>query len=351
MKSLNRTLSLVLVLVMVLGLVGISAGASFKDEAKINYKEAVGVMTGIGALVGYPDGTFNGAGTVTREEAVKTVVYAVLGADIAKTLAGTATGFADVDAGRWSSGVIAYAVSRGIINGRDAKTFDPTGNVTANEVGKMMLCAAGYGAKGEFIGSSWELNTAVLANKVGLFADSKAANHSTPATREETALYVFNGIQVEQVEYNKVFGSYISNKGLNIDATTIMQDVYSTTLSGRSILDASGAPSTRWTFKGKEIGTYNLEATYTFTKNMNTVDGKKELTATFKNFAIGDLDTSAVGSNNYIHLNGAKGTELTAQNLVDELAKVTADGRTVRVFVPKNHTNTILSINAIDTEL
>ncbi|MEG2383813.1 MAG: S-layer homology domain-containing protein, partial [Oscillospiraceae bacterium] len=79
MKSLNRTLSLVLVLVMVLGLVGISAGASFKDEAKINYKEAVGVMTGIGALVGYPDGTFNGTGTVTREEAVKTVVYSVLG--------------------------------------------------------------------------------------------------------------------------------------------------------------------------------------------------------------------------------------------------------------------------------
>ena len=60
MNSLKRTLSLVLVLVMVLGLFGI-AGAAYTDEAKIQYKEAVNVMTGIGAIEG-DAGAFNPAG-------------------------------------------------------------------------------------------------------------------------------------------------------------------------------------------------------------------------------------------------------------------------------------------------
>ena len=67
MNSLKRTLSLVLVLVMVLGLVGV-AGAAYKDEAQIQYKEAVAVMTGIDAIEG-DAGAFNPKGDLTRAAA------------------------------------------------------------------------------------------------------------------------------------------------------------------------------------------------------------------------------------------------------------------------------------------
>ena len=84
MKSLNRTLSLVLVLVMVFGLFGVaSAKTSFTDDTAIQYQTAVGVMTGIGAINGLTDGTFNPTGTITREDAAKLVCYTVLGATTA----------------------------------------------------------------------------------------------------------------------------------------------------------------------------------------------------------------------------------------------------------------------------
>ncbi len=164
MKSLNRTLSLVLVLVMVFGLFGVaSAATSFKDDATIQYGTAVGVMTGIGAINGYTDGTFAPKGTITREEAAKMVTYAVLGADVAKTLTVGSTGFKDVAADRWSAPFITYLVSKGIVNGLGDGNFNPTGNVTGFELAKMLLCAIGFGTQGEYTGSAWSLNVAVDA--------------------------------------------------------------------------------------------------------------------------------------------------------------------------------------------
>ena len=131
MKSLNRTLSLVLVLVMVFGLFGVaSAATSFKDDSTIQYQTAVGVMTGIGAINGYTDGTFAPKGTITREEAAKMITYAILGSSVAKTLSVASTGFTDVNSARWSAPYIAYCVSKGIINGMGDGTFAPTANVT-----------------------------------------------------------------------------------------------------------------------------------------------------------------------------------------------------------------------------
>ena len=51
MKSLNRTLSLVLVLVMVFGLFGV-ASAAFTDTSASNYTQAINVMAGTGVING-----------------------------------------------------------------------------------------------------------------------------------------------------------------------------------------------------------------------------------------------------------------------------------------------------------
>jgi hypothetical protein len=234
MKSLNRTLSLVLVLAMCLGLMGIASAAAFTDNTAIQYNEAVSVMNGIGAINGYTDGTFKPTGTITREEAAKLVTYAILGPTVAAKLSVSSTGFTDVAASRWSSPFIAYCVSQGIINGLGDGTFAPTANVTGYQLAKMMLAAAGYGKANEFKGSSWELNVAVTASKYKVFNGSKASDFSKAATREEAALYVFNALtKVPEVTYSKLNEAYtkvtVGAHDVNSDTfAQIVDDVYTT---------------------------------------------------------------------------------------------------------------------------
>ena len=204
----KKTLSLVLVLCMVFSFFGF-AGAAFKDDADIQYKEAVGVMTGIGAINGMGDNTFAPKGDITRAQAAKLVAYAILSADVAKMLPAKASSFTDVDANfAWAIPSIEYLVDKGVINGRGDGTFDPNGKVTAFEMGKMLLVANGFGKNGEYTGNSWALNVAIDARKNGIFDNTKAADLSAPATREEAALYAFNGINYSAagttVKYNVV---------------------------------------------------------------------------------------------------------------------------------------------------
>ncbi|NCB74979.1 MAG: hypothetical protein EOM51_09605, partial [Clostridia bacterium] len=91
MKSLNRTLSLVLVLVMVFGLFGVASASSstFTDAASVGaaYAEAVDVLTGIGAVNGATTTTLDPTGSYTREQAAKVIAYVSLGKTTAEALA------------------------------------------------------------------------------------------------------------------------------------------------------------------------------------------------------------------------------------------------------------------------
>ena len=67
----KKFLSLVLALVMTMSLVTVSAGAKdFTDNSKINYSEAVDVMSAVKVIDGYADGSFNPTATLTRGAAV-----------------------------------------------------------------------------------------------------------------------------------------------------------------------------------------------------------------------------------------------------------------------------------------
>lgn len=224
MRTLKRTLSLVLALVMCLGLFGVASAASYPDADKVQYTEAVNVMTGIGAINGMGDGSFNPTGSVTRAQAAKMVAYAILGEKIASSLPVSASSFKDVDANyAWASPSIEYLVKLGVINGRGNGNFDPEGKVTAYEIAKMLLCSVGYGKNGEYTGNGWELTVAIAAQKAGVFTGSKATNLNAAATREETALYCYNVMSnVESVVYNKNTNSY-DKQGVD---STIAKTVY-----------------------------------------------------------------------------------------------------------------------------
>ena len=70
----KRFLSLVLALVMTMSLVTISAGAKdFTDAEAINYAEAIDVVSAVGIIDGYTDGSFNPQGGLTRGAAAKII--------------------------------------------------------------------------------------------------------------------------------------------------------------------------------------------------------------------------------------------------------------------------------------
>jgi hypothetical protein len=259
MKSLNRTLSLVLVLAMCLGLMGIASAASFTDDGTIQYKEAVSVMTGIGAINGYTDGSIKPTGTITREEAAKLIAYSVLGKDVAEKLSVGATGFTDVASNRWSAPYISYLVGQKIISGMGDGTFAPTANVTGYQVAKMMLVAAGYGAKGEFTGASWELAVAVAANKAKLFSGAATGvDYSKPATRQEAMLYTFNGIvNTPTVTYNKLFDQY-TNVTATVSGKTVNVAIKDTVYPKLTMKDATvdGVKGYIWALNGKNISSF-----------------------------------------------------------------------------------------------
>ena len=232
MRTLKKTLSLLLAVALVLSLTVVGASAAYtgnkvdtlKDAADVgaDYSEAVGVMVGLGIIEGYDDGTLRPETTYTREQAAKIIAYMQLGPKDADSLRCTKAPFTDVAADRWSAGYIAYCVEQGIIDGMGDGTFQPEAQLTGYQWAKMLLCAVGYGRNDEYVGNSWSLNTAKDALDKGIFdGDLDGADH-TPLQRQQAILYAFNALTgVKVVVYSPSLGDYITKYGDFADRATI----------------------------------------------------------------------------------------------------------------------------------
>ena len=162
----KKLLALVLALVMSMSLVTIS-NAAFKDADKIDYKEAVDVMNAVGVFIGDEKGNFNAKENLTREQAAKIIAYLELGSKAADALVGGAT-FTDVASTRWSAGFIGYCAQAGVVAGYDGK-FDPAGQLTALQFGKMLLVELGYDAKAAgMVGADWAAKIISFGIVIGL---------------------------------------------------------------------------------------------------------------------------------------------------------------------------------------
>ena len=195
MKTLKKTLALVLVLIMALGVFGAVPAAAFTDDAAITYKDAVDLLAALGILDGYEDGSFKPDGILTRAEGVKIIAYLFLAPEVAAALQPTNTGFSDVPVGHWANAVIGWAVDRGIVDGYGDGTFGPSDPLTGLQFAKMILAAFGYGAKGEFLGDRWATNTAQLAQKLGLMKQVVDAMNNTAGLKRQ---------QASQMGYNSI---------------------------------------------------------------------------------------------------------------------------------------------------
>lgn len=194
MKTLNKTLSLVLVLVMVLGLFGVASAADFKDKAEIENVEAVNTMAALNIINGKNGNVFDPTGTVTRAEMSKMICVALNGGK--EPVLGTTANptYSDIQ-GHWAAGYIEYCSTLGIVAGMGDGTFAPDATVTGSQAAKMMLVAMNYKADVfGFTGPAWETRVNVEANKAGLYADLGGLNASEALSRDNAAQLIYNGI-------------------------------------------------------------------------------------------------------------------------------------------------------------
>ena len=283
----KKFLSLVLALVMTMSLVTVSAGAKdFTDSTKIQYTEAVDVMSAVKVIDGYAEGDFRPSTTLTRGAAAKIICNLILGPTTASALVADAAPYKDVPTNHTFAGYIAYCQKTGIISGYADGTFKPANSLTGYAFMKMLLGALGYKADQEgYTGANWSIQVAKRALNIGLADDLVGDFNGVKAVnREEACLYAFNTLKATMVEYDKNSTVTVGNITIkeqsdakemaNTAKTETIKDdnkmqfaeKYFTDLKLNSNAhDDFARPANQWKVKAEEIGTYSLtpDATYT----------------------------------------------------------------------------------------
>ena len=351
----KKFLSLVLALVMTMSLVTVSAGAKdFTDNSKINYKEAVDVMSAVKVIDGYAEGDFRPSTTLTRGAAAKIICNLILGPTAASALVADAAPYSDVAANHPFAGYIAYCQKTGIISGYADGTFKPANSLTGYAFMKMLLGALGYDAANEgYTGANWSINVAKQAISIGLNDGLKGEFNGVKAVnREEACLYAFNTLNATMVEYTNqtiviANGTVKTDKVAkdmenNARTETIKEDnkmqfaeKYFTNLEKEPTSDDFGRPANKWTYKNTDIGTYVdytlMVAEYTdgvsgkdvYNKIGKTAMDKYDLTATIDGNDAAKTILADVNKNNKDDMAGTD-TGVLTQVFVDDDNKAAA---------------------------
>ena len=199
----RKVLSFVLVLSLVLGSISMAFAAPLTDVSGEKCEEAVNVLTELGVVEGYPDGSYKPEKVVTRAEMAVLVVSALGLEDYA---IGTAK-FKDM-AGHWSNGYVAYAASLGIIAGYPDGTFKPDQIVTYDEVATMLVAALGY-TPDSLVGT-WPANYVTKAKTLGILDGIKSG--ATGANRGDVAIMVYQTLDQTIGKTNKD-GDFVPTAG------------------------------------------------------------------------------------------------------------------------------------------
>lgn len=200
----RKFLSLLLALIMTMSLVTLSAGATdFTDDSDISYNEAIDVISAIGVVDGYSDGSFKPTAVLTRGAAAKIICNMILGPAAASNMTASAAPFKDVPANHTFAAQIAYCAQQGIINGYADGTFKPGDSVNWGAALKMVLAYAGYEDAAPVEGGTWASGYIALAKSEGLIDGDVEQNANI--TRVEMCQLLAKALKIEASEKESAF--------------------------------------------------------------------------------------------------------------------------------------------------
>ncbi len=273
--------------------VAFAAPADVKDakEAK-----AVDVLTALGVVNGYEDGTFRPDQVVTRAEMAKMIVVALGFEELAK---GSTNTFTDAS-NHWAAGYIGACVGLGITVGYPDGSYKPNDTVTYAEAATMLLRALGWTDKA--LGGIWPVNYVSRAMSEEIFKDVDYKNAG--AVRGDVAQLFFNtltkeiGVVDQDGDYKTTDDDTMMSR---LGATKVKDDaVYEGTLpTVGNFRSHIGEYSTLYTNKKKDKVVLVLNAATTL---VGKVDGKKFVVSKDEKY---DL-TDAQLSDNVVHFTNAK---------------------------------------------
>ena len=371
----KKFLSLVLALAMTMSLVTVSAGAKdFTDNSKIEYKEAVDVVSALGIVEGYEDGAFNPQNTLTRGAAAKIICNLILGTTTASALRADTAPYSDVPTTNTFAGYIAYCQKEGIISGYADGTFKPAATLTGYAFMKMLLGALGYDSDIEgYTGSNWSIAVGKRALGIGLDDGNDNFVGVNAVTREEACLYAFNTLKATMVEYDakttvSVEGAQVTVGGS--EAKNVSQDGYKSytgdsddttlefceknfdKLKAKDDTNGFDAPATKWTYDGDEIGTYDKDADATLV----VADAEKSLETLITDGDYMDISSKDIDADAKVFFNGLDLGKYSAVKGDDDLAGkgdiidvYENDDNDVETIVIRSYT--YAKIDAVDDDL
>ena len=180
-----------------------AGAASYSDKADIKATTAVDMLSSLGVIQGYEDGSFKPNTTVTRAQMAK-MIFTIMngGNDNAKAYTSLPTKFTDLPTAAWAQGYVRYLQNTGIIAGKSVTKFAPNDTVTGLEAAKMVLVAAGYNAqKAGLTGAAWAQNTMKYGQLNNLFEDVDAdLNAALP--RQYAAQILYNALDMKRVVWS-----------------------------------------------------------------------------------------------------------------------------------------------------
>ena len=178
------------------------AGAAFTDQADIKATDAVNMLSSLGVITGYTDGSYQPNKVVTRAEMAK-MIFVVRNNKIDDSAYQSNYSKLTDISNHWAKGYIKFCESQGIIAGKGNNKFDPDSPVTGVEAAKMLLVVSGYdSAKAGLTGSAWRTNVLKYAGAAGILDDvNSALEQGLP--RQYAAQMIYNTLDVNRVKWSK----------------------------------------------------------------------------------------------------------------------------------------------------
>lgn len=271
MKNLKKVLALVLAVVMIMGTVAVASAKDYKDvKSADNYAEAIDILSSLGILDGFEDGTFKADGRLTRAQAAKIVAIvhnaattgAIKGQDEVSALyANAQNSFVDCN-DNWALPFINYCRIVGLADGMTKTTYAPNRQLTGVQWLKLMLTTLNFDtAKEGYTGTGWDVNVLNRANEIGLTAGlAKGWQGIKEITRGEAAQILVNAMKAYLVEYGQLIkqypeatdkthpwkASFVSNEQVNKTGMRLAEKM------GMKIVrmyDVFGRPGYKWSYK------------------------------------------------------------------------------------------------------
>ena len=180
--------------------------ASFTDvEDGSAVAEATNVLSDLGILYGYEDGSFGPDKTITRAELVA-VANRLQGLSDAAKAAGGVTAYTDVPADEWYAGDVNLATQMGVISGDGNGLFRPNDPVKYEEAVKMIVASLGYTQKYVEEKGGWPTGYLVIASEANV-TKGLSNTAGTEAPRGIVARLAFNALTSPRM----VLSSYASD--------------------------------------------------------------------------------------------------------------------------------------------